>query len=116
MASNCLIDHIHLLYRHTTLSYLSLSLHLTQFIDSTSMRFSLPYYEGKRGKKTLGIICILLYNTSFRDASGKSFTSEEIANILEAVARRFSQAHFIVKLDVIVRSTDINISAKGPFC
>lgn len=83
------------------------------------MRFSLPYValkEKGEKKKTLGIICILPYNTSFRDTSGKSFTSEEIANILEAVARRFSQAHFIVKLDVIVRSTDINISAKKPFC
>lgn len=45
----------------------------------------------KGGKKNpLEIICILPYNTSFRDPSEKSFTSEEIANILESAARRFS--------------------------
>lgn len=41
-------------------------------------------------KTSLEIICILPYNTSFRDPSVKSFTSEEIANILESAARRFS--------------------------
>lgn len=57
------------------------------------MSFSLPYLalkERGRKKNTLGIICILPYNTSFRDTSEKSFTSEEIANILESAARRFS--------------------------
>jgi len=55
------------------------------------MRFSsLLGSEGKGEKKnTLGIICILPYNTSFRATSEKSFTSEEIANILESAARRF---------------------------
>ena len=36
-------------------------------------------------------------------------------NILDSTARCFSSSHFIVKLDVIVKSMDINIRAKGPF-
>lgn len=81
----------------------------------SKISLSIPGSEGGK-ENPLGIICILLYNTSFSATSEESFTSEEIANILETAVRRFSSALFIVKLDVIMKSTDINISAKGPFC
>lgn len=97
MASNCPSDHFTWLIIIHCFSLLplfrSFSTYLARFIDWTSMRFSLPYSalkEGGRGKNPLEIICILPYNTSFRDPSEKSFTSEEIANILESAARRFS--------------------------
>lgn len=97
MASNCPIDHFTWFIVIHCISlpplFRSFSPYLARFIDGTSMRFSLPYSALKEagGKKNpLEIICILPYNTSFRDPSEKSFTSEEIANILESAARRFS--------------------------
>lgn len=60
------------------------------------------------------IMCAFLQNT-FQCYIRRALSTLTRSNILDSTARRFSSSHFIVKLDVIVKSMDINIRAKGPF-